>query len=378
MIANSLLVNTIFRFIKLITLSYYAHAVGETHAHIIAKCRAGDGYVHHLDSDIQVQVIYHAHQQAEVIEGNVKYLFFPGINKFFFTPAATHQYIKQQQPDVVIVHGFIYSLQLSHLRGILGKDVKIIIQHHAEFPFSHPMKRYYQKKAAKKSDAFLFTAMGNAKEWLQAGIIKDATKCYEILEGTTTFKPTLGKQLTGTPSFLWVGRLNDNKDPLTVLNAFKAYIRTQPAAHLYIIYQEDDLLPEIKSLLATDAALQSAVTLVGKVPNTELSQWYTAANYYISASHKEGSGYALLEAMACGCIPIVTSIPSFTAITNNGEFGHLYTPGDALSLLQVLQQLQPARRDTVSASIMRHFNDKLSFAAIARSMQLVFNKLLNK
>jgi glycosyltransferase involved in cell wall biosynthesis len=325
-----------------------------------------------------VQLIYHAHQQAEVTEGNVRYVFFPGRNKFFFTPAATHQYIKQQQPDVVIVHGFIYPLQLSHLRGILGSQVKIIVQHHAEFPFTNPVKRYYQKQAAKKADAFLFTSMGNAKDWLQAGIIKDATQCYEILEGTTAFRPSPGRQLAGAPSFLWVGRLNANKDPLTVLKAFKQYIRTQPVARLYMVYQEDDLLPEMKAFLAADIALQSAVTLVGKVPNAELPQWYTAASYYISASHKEGSGYALLEAMACGCVPVVTNIPSFAAITNNGELGYLYPPGDAEDLLQILQQLQPHRHEALSQSIIRYFNDKLSYTAIARSMQLVFNKLLDK
>jgi len=68
-------------------------------------------------------------------------------------------------------------------------------------------------------------------------------------------------------------------------------------------------LQEVNDTIKQSPVLWKAVSLKGKIDNDELSAWYSAADFYISGSHSEGGSYALLEAMACGCIPIVTSIP---------------------------------------------------------------------
>ena len=54
-------------------------------------------------------------------------------------------------------------------------------------------------------------------------------------------------QVAGDPVFLWAGRLNANKDPLTVVKAFLKFLRFQPTARLYMIYQTTELLPELKA-----------------------------------------------------------------------------------------------------------------------------------
>src|SRR6185436_10998463 len=115
--------------------------------------------------------------------------------------------------------------------------------------------------------------------------------------------------MTGNKNFLFVGRLNKNKDPMTVLKGFEKYLATEPFAKLHMIFSVDDLLPELNAFIDQSPALSKAVVLKGFVPNDELAYWYSAADFYISASHSEGGSYALMEAMACGCIPILTAIP---------------------------------------------------------------------
>jgi hypothetical protein len=51
--------------------------------------------------------------------------------------------------------------------------------------------------------------------------------------------------MVGDPCFLWVGRLNSNKDPLTVLAAFEKYLQVNNHARLYMIYQQNDLEKEV-------------------------------------------------------------------------------------------------------------------------------------
>ena len=48
-----------------------------------------------------------------------------------------------------------------------------------------------------------------------------------------------------------------------------------------------------------------------------MPNYYGAADVFVSGSHSEGSGYALIEAMSAGVVPVVTDIPSFRAIAGD-------------------------------------------------------------
>ncbi len=64
------------------------------------------------------------------------------------------------------------------------------------------------------------------------------------MEGSSNF--TVGDRnemrrktgLTGNPILLWVGRLNENKDPITVLSGFLKLLNDFPEAQLYMIFSE--------------------------------------------------------------------------------------------------------------------------------------------
>jgi glycosyltransferase involved in cell wall biosynthesis len=161
---------------------------------------------------------------------------------------------------------------------------------------------------------------------------------------------------------------------LTALKGFTKYLQENPLAQLHMIYQKEDLLQDIKKHLAQNEALRNSVHLRGKLPHEELPYWFSAADLFISASHKEGSGYALLEAMACGCIPVVTAIPSFKKITDEGRLGFLFEPGNSDSLHEALLKTRLADIDVLSEKIRKHFETALSFESIAGKL---FNLSVN-
>lgn len=115
--------------------------------------------------------------------------------------------------------------------------------------------------------------------------------------------------------------------------------------------------------------------LIGQVKQRELETWYNSANYYISGSHEESCGFALLEAMACGCIPIVTNIPTFRKITKQGELGLLFEPGDEDSLIAQLSKLPLLEEEQLSDKITAYFEKELSFREIAADLYLVCKRL---
>jgi glycosyltransferase involved in cell wall biosynthesis len=114
------------------------------------------------------------------------------------------------------------------------------------------------------------------------------------------------------------------------------------------------------------------------MPREDIASWYSAADYYISASHQEGSGYALLEAMACGCVPIVTDIAPFRKITGGGQYSLLFKPGDDAGLLTCLRSLAGVNQEQWSEAIRQHFTRNLSFKAIAENLSAMVVSLVSK
>jgi glycosyltransferase involved in cell wall biosynthesis len=305
--------------------------------------------------------------EGEFVQNDVAYRFLKDPSHF---SRRLHKLVKSMDPDIVVVPGFHFPLQVTRLKGLLGNKAKIVAEHHADKP-GRGIRKFLQKRADKFIGAYHFTSMGNAKPWRDAGIIRDPSKCREIPSGSAGFQPqkkdrSREKLKMGEgPNFIWIGRLNANKDPLTLLSAFGKYLTDHPSAKLYMIYQEDDLLEEIKNILEQNAGLKKAVNLQGYVPHEELETWLSAADFYISASRTEGGSIALLEAMACGCIPIVTNIPASTQVIGSGKFGLLFQPGDAEDLYWQLLESRKIDQNSYSARLIAHFEKEYSFAAIA-------------
>lgn len=294
-------------------------------------------------------------------------------------PFRLNKFIKSLNPDVVIVQGLHNPVQLILLYSILNKTAKIIAHHHAEKPLPG-IKRYAQKLADRFVDAYLFASMDMGLNWVKKGNISSAQKIHEVMEVSSNFYPVdkaLAKQKTnasGNPVFLWVGRLNHNKDPLNVVRAFLKYAKTNPNARLYMIYHTDELLADLNALLKNDPA-GDAVSLIGKVPHHDLLYWFNSADFLISGSHYEGSGTAVCEAMSCGCVPIVTDIFSFRMITDNGKCGILYEVGNEGALLAALNQIDELNLDEKRELCLTYFREKLSFPAIAKQIDEIAKTL---
>ena len=115
--------------------------------------------------------------------------------------------------------------------------------------------------------------------------------------------------------------------------------------------------------------------MIGKTPNDDLLYWYNSADFLISGSFYEGSGTAVCEAMSCGCVPLVTDIPSFRMITDNGNCGLLYEAGNEDALLATLLSTQQLDLTEKRNKSITFFKDHLSFEAIAAQINEIAHKI---
>ncbi len=106
--------------------------------------------------------------------------------------------------------------------------------------------------------------------------------------------------LRGDPVLLWTGNLYPNKDPLTILAGLERLLARLPGARLYMAWRYASLLRQVEARIAASETLRPAVTLLGEIPHGQIEAYYNSADFFVQGSAKEGSGIALLDALACG------------------------------------------------------------------------------
>jgi glycosyltransferase involved in cell wall biosynthesis len=304
----------------------------------------------------------------------IQYHFVDYGNRKLYIPWRMHRFVKSLKPDVVVVHGLHYPAQTIQLRFHLGKKVKIFVQNHAERPFTG-LKKYLQRLADQFINGYFFASKAMGEDWVKKGNISNANKIHEVMEVSSVFYQIDSATAIsetgadGDPVFLWVGRLDQNKNPLLVVRSFLQFTISRPGASLYMIYQTTELLQAIEQLLDQEEYKGKRIFMVGKQPHDRLLYWYNSADFIVSGSFYEGSGTSVCEAMSCGCIPLVTNIFSFQTITDSGRCGILYEAGNEQSLLLAMSRAVHLDLALERRKTLEQFHHMLSFEAIANSIQ---------
>ncbi len=356
----------------------------------------------------RVTVLQRFARNLDVRRGGVDYHFRSGARwpgGSWSDPRRMHRAVKALRPDVAHVNGLIFPAQILLLRRALPSESPLVVQDHGGPPPNAKrakglaalrpvwsLRRTIWRAGLRTADGFMFTTAAQAQPWRAAGLLGADQPIYEIVEAGRPVRPLPRAEarkvsgVWGDPALLWVGHLDANKDPLTVLTGFERALPHLPGARLTMVYLGQTLLPAVRARLAESPTLAERVELRGFVPYEKIASYFSAADLFVLGSWREGSGYALIEALTCGAAPVVTDIPSFRALTldaaRNGDgagttpYGALWPPGDADALAAALVEV--GRRDLapLREQLMAYAARELSWAAIGRRALAVYRELL--
>lgn len=334
---------------------------------------------------VEVAVVQPADREARLTRDGVTYRFVaerpallrrgtPGSRPVRAPPAAVVNAVARLAPDVIHVNG----LSLPGHSRVLKKRLPrtpILAQDHADRPPSI-WRRSAARRAMRAWDAVAFTAAAQAEPFLEAGLLRDLP-IHAVPESSTDFTPgdpDRARQVTGLhgdPCLVWVGHLNGNKDPVTVLEGLATAARELPDPHLWCCYGDAPLLSDVEAAVAGHEELAGRVHLLGPLPHDRVELLLRAADALVLGSHREGSGYAVIEALACGTTPVVTAIPSFRQLA--GDVGVLWSPGDRASFREAL--LLFARHRATRDRVRQHFEERLSWAAVGTRLAGIYRAL---
>jgi glycosyltransferase involved in cell wall biosynthesis len=292
----------------------------------------------------------------------------------FTRPVTLYRLLRQLAPDVVHVNGFVFPVQMAELRWRLPIETPLVVQHHGERPHRR-WRRWAQRATRGCIDGFLFTAEAIAADWRAAGAIGPRQPVFSVLEASSLLSPRPRHQaraetgVRGDPAVLWVGRLHRYKDPLLALEAFDRARPHLRDPHLFLVFQEDQLVSEVRAFCEARPGLADRVHLVGAVTHPRLPDWFSAADLFITTSPAEGSNVALIESLSCGLLPVCSDNPANRLVTRDGEAGVLFPYGDAVRGAQaIVTAAAAAERDGEAGRgrLHAHFETHLSWPVIAR------------
>ena len=335
----------------------------------VAEAIAGTG--------ADIVVVQASHAGARFTRRGVHYHFVPVAAARPLAPWHMRRAVQEAAPDITHLNGLDFPF---HARAIGRAGIPMLLQDHASRANSHRsrLRRWGHARAA----AALFTAETQAEPFLVTRQLPAGTPIFTVPESSSAFSPgnrTRARTKTGiygNPAILWIGRLDANKDPLTAIEAFRLTRARLPGAELWCAHGTDALLPALEQRLAGDPQLALHVHLLGQVPHAHVEQLCRACDLFLTTSHRESSGYALLEALSCGLPPVASDIAPFRAIVSDLAESRFAAAGDARAFAEGLISLARQVGEQSRAAVRRHFDAQLAFPVIGRRLVDIYQAVI--
>jgi len=332
--------------------------------------------------EAQVSVLQRFHRSAELTRGAVSYRFIGAGGSarppaWFAGSQAMRVLVAAWRPDVVHINGLDYPAAIRRLARIVSpRRAPLVVQDHGGFdPQRLPRARAaWMRWGLGAASALLVATPPQIESFHASGLVPRGLTVRDVMEGSTSLRVDPARGAHTPLRVLWVGRLNAIKDPLTVLRGFEKFVARFDAA-LTFVYQDAALEPQLRDMLARSDALRARVTLRGAIDRERMADEYAAADLFVLGSRREGSGYAALEALACGVVPVLTDIPSFRWLTDGGRVGGLWRPGDPEALCEALTSIAARPLQPQREAARGWFEQNFSWPAIGRRAAAIYRDL---
>lgn len=184
------------------------------------------------------------------------------------------------------------------------------------------------KKELPYADAFLVASDFTAKSLTSYGV--DASRIHQCIYGMdSSFFSADGRKerASGPLSCVFVGNVNSQKGVHYFLNAADRFSKEELQITLMGAYDDSSLLYK---------KYCKRCTFTGHILKTDLRDNLWEADIMVFPSLADGFGFSVLEAMACGVVPICSRNAGVSCIVEDGVNGFVV---DAMNTEQIYEKL---------------------------------------
>jgi glycosyltransferase involved in cell wall biosynthesis len=321
----------------------------------------------------------------------------PRLRFFSYTLAAFWQQLVQAHPEQVLHVNQFYlhvplAIWLRRLRGmrvvvgVHGSGVAGDMQRLGRLPLG--LGRLVLG-AGRKADMVISLTTQMTEELYAAGIARE--RVIQIPNGVdcTRFQPLSPAQRAQVraqlglplerPIVCFSGRLAPEKALDVLLTAWKSVQAQSPEA-LLVLAGDGPMRGDLEAL-AGRLGLGESVRFLGWCE--QVLPLYQASDVFVLSSWSEGMSLALLEAMACGLAPVVTTIPGNVDVVvgdehGSGEANGLLVPsGDEAALARALGRVltDERLRARLAGAALQTVRTRFSLAATTDQYAQLYQRL---
>lgn len=258
--------------------------------------------------------------------------------------------LREQQPDAVVAAMPYVNLVVLWARGLAGTRSRVLVMEHIEISqylaeregWRHKYLLPLMGRSYPKAEVVGAVSNGVAEDLVRSsGIDRNLVRILYNPVVTDEMRVMADQpvehpwfQSGALPVVLNVGRLAEQKDHVTLLQAF-AKVRSKRRLRLVILgaASSKEKTAERQSelmALASDLGVEDDVYLPGFDANPYA--YMAKAAVFVLSSRYEGLPTVLVEAMACGCPVVSTACPGSVEILAGSRYGQIVPIGDVDAL----------------------------------------------
>lgn len=222
--------------------------------------------------------------------------------------------LEKEQPEIIHIHQAnsyaFYGLLANRKYDIpvllspWGSDILIL-------PKQNILMREMVKYNLKHADIITLESFFEAK--VVRDLIRNTEKDIRILNFGIydDYLVDIEEALKGKENIIFSNRLHKKMYRVDkIIESFGELIKSKSYTDwkLVIAGEGEDTLKLKKLAYANNLA--ENVEFVGWLDKNSLKEWYLKSKIFISIPESDGIPFSMLEAMACGCLPVVSNVPS--------------------------------------------------------------------
>ena len=265
----------------------------------------------------------------------------------------------------------IFLAAMVHTRQRSGLTIRHIHTHHYSSPAFRSLYqlkedlllRLIHRRYASKADKIVAVSKGSLA-WLRKSSgnrLGDALYIYNPVFDDQIYDKSRESfhfpvEVKGKKVLLSIGRLNTQKDHVTLIKAFFELIKSVPNSVLFILGEGEEKIRLLK--LIKKYQLEEYVHLVGFQQNP--FNWIYHCDVFVLSSVNEGLPTVLIEAIALGKTCVSTDCPSGPAeILEEGRLGYLARVKDPMDLAGKIKMglESPIDPDILKAASKQYHNN---------------------
>ena len=291
--------------------------------------------------------------------------------------------VKEIKPHILHSHSLYYPGYLGALAGFQPYAITTWSYDDATLGYaphaaSRPLRRLFARYALGR--ARLVTGISNdlVQAMVRAGAPSDRTtrfnwgvdmQRFNLARPRADVRRGLGLP-EDAPVVLSVRNIGDPCNVEALVRAIPDVLHRAPRTHFVFTwnYAQPDRLQWVHDRVREYGA-QENVRLVGRVPHEEMAAYYRAADVFVSLAFWDSGPISMVEAMACGAVPVMGALPSVREWITDGQNGYLVSQTDmaqvAQTIVDVLQNPDKRRDIACANSLMvqerANFDERMTF-----------------